>query len=763
MKAPEDRYAKTCLLSLLILLILGGAASTTVAGQGFPAAGAVEGFVLAKGAREPVPFAIIREKNLGLETQTDELGAFRLDNVLPGERTIHVILESGREYSMKATVRENETTHIKWYVHADAFLTDEVVVVGEKATEGMSRHSLSKEEMTGIPGNNNDPIRAVENLPGVAGGGGGFGGSEGLIIRGTSPEDSNYLVNGFEVPQLFHFGVLVSVINPELIETIDYMPGSYGVRYSDALGGIIEVKTRDAHRDRFGGVVDLATYSSFVMFEGPFGEKTSGAAAIRRSFIDFFLPYVIPEDQAELTLAPRFYDYLAVFNYQIDTKNSLKTTFMGSDDGMELLADSDDNDNYEESMTFKMSNYFHRGDVDWLTCPNQRLSNRLTFSLLYSAQDQSFGSMASFQRKVLTPALRDELSFSPGESNELRLGFEGRVESTEISSKMNRPPKEGQTGGQDGGGGRFELNEEFAPVVAGLYAEDAVKPWPWFQIIPGFRYDYHSYLGEYSIDPRLNANFFPTKKATIKAAAGQYHQWPASDEMMENIGAKDLEAESGILGALGFDYRFDAGYSAELQGYYKSLDNLVSPTNDPRGEPYENSGIGFVYGLEILGRKQLTDRLFGWASYTYSVSKRKDSNDDDWRYFDQDQTHNFIILASYMLGQNKQWKIGAKWQYYTGMPYTEILGGVYDADANRYEPVYASEVNGKREGDYHQLDVRVDKLWTFNRWTMNTYLDVQNVYWSTDPAGYRYNYDYSEKEDVSFQSFMPTIGIQARF
>ena len=290
-----------------------------------------------------------------------------------------------------------------------------------------------------------------------------------------------------------------------------------------------------------------------------------------------------------------------------------------------------------------------------------------------------------------------------------------------------------------------------------------MKPAPWVQLIPGVRVDYAQYLQHASFDPRLLLKFFPTKQATIKTSAGVYHQWPSFSESIPGFGNPHLDAQAAYEGLLGCEYDFGQGWSIDGEGYYKYLDDLATQTAPGDSVPYRNTGIGYIYGAELLARKKLTDRLFGWLSYTYSVSRRRDTPNSAWRYFDEDQRHNFIILASYTLGENRLWRIGGKWQFFTGTPDTPINGSVYDADTDSYLPIYSSHINSERGAPYHQLDVRVDKLWVFHNWTLNTYLDVQNVYWNRYPFAYTYNYDFTKRKPVSVVPFMPSIGLDARF
>jgi hypothetical protein len=293
--------------------------------------------------------------------------------------------------------------------------------------------------------------------------------------------------------------------------------------------------------------------------------------------------------------------------------------------------------------------------------------------------------------------------------------------------------------------------------------DDVIDPAKWVQVVPGVRMDYFDRTNEVTFDPRLMLKFFPTEKSTIKASAGVYHQPPVYDEVAEEFGTPTLESEVAYQGSFGFDYDFGKGYSLDVQGYYKDLDNLVSSTEDGAEDVYDNAGVGRIYGGELLARKRLTDRLFGWVSYSYSESRRKDRPGGDWRWFDQDQRHNLIFVASYQFGENKQWRLGGRWQLSTGLPFTDIENAFYNADSDSYIPIYSEDTNGERAELFHQLDIRVDKLWIFNNWSLNTYLDIQNVYWQKYPFGYEYNFDYTERRAVSFPSFMPSIGVQARF
>ena len=723
--------------------------------------GRIEGRVTGKVGGVAVDFANVYLKGTSFQALTDEKGRFLLENLPAGEYVLVVADDRYNEHVQLVGVPAGGTVQLEIILTTEAVVEDEIVVRGEREKESLSRTVISREEMKGIPGTGNDAIKVVQNLPGVAFTPAGASGGQGLVIRGTSPEDSNYYFNGFEIPILFHFGALISVVNAEFIDSIVYYPGSYSAKYGNATGGIIEVNSRELNGDKFSGVVDVGTYSSFVLLEGPVADKWSVGGAFRRSFIDLIMPYVIPEDEVRFTVLPKFYDYMFSLEYKPNVKNKLRMDFFGSRDAVSLVTDSVDEQDPFSGSSFDTELMFHRVDLHWNHFARASLFNEFSVSFLYQKVRFAVGYDRFLDINIYAPEFRNDLVIKLGDSNELKIGAEGHVIAFDLSADVTRQPKEGEPeGGNLSNNDLFLLDESLTTFSGVFYAEDAITLTKWWDLIPGARFAYLAYNNDTYLDPRLATRFYPTEASTIKAGVGLYHQWPETDELIDGSGNPDLISEVAYNYTVGFEYQFPKDYSIDVQGFYKDLQNLVSPNDD---EIYKNTGKGYVYGAELLARKRLTDRFFGWVSYTYSESRRKDAPNADWRYFDEDQTHNFIVLASYYLGANKQWRIGGRWQYSTGLPFTQIDTSIYNADTDSYIPLFSDKVNGRRNPDFHQLDLRVDKIWYFKTWQLDAYLDVQNVYWMEYPFGYVYNYDYSDRQYVSFPLFYPSIGVQARF
>ena len=104
-----------------------------------------------------------------------------------------------------------------------------------------------------------------------------------------------------------------------------------------------------------------------------------------------------------------------------------------------------------------------------------------------------------------------------------------------------------------------------------------------------------------------------------------------------------------------------------------------------------------------------------------------------------------------------------RWRYVTGNPETPYSGAVYDSNTDTYTPIPDGGTNDARLPSFHQLDVRVDRNWVFDLWVLTAYLEIQNAYNRSNPEGYTYNYDYTEKKLLSGLPIIPSFGLRGEF
>jgi outer membrane receptor protein involved in Fe transport len=230
----------------------------------------------------------------------------------------------------------------------------------------------------------------------------------------------------------------------------------------------------------------------------------------------------------------------------------------------------------------------------------------------------------------------------------------------------------------------------------------------------------------------------------------------------------DLKPERAWQSSLGVESKLAPGITLATTAYYVDRSDMIvqrearadaMPGNGT--DTYENAGIGRSYGAEMLLQAR-GERFFAWAAYTFARSERQDHVMDPWRKFDEDQTHNLVVLASYKLGAAKQWQVGGRFQYTTGLPYTPVSGAVFDSDRNTYTPSYGA-INSLRQAAPNQLDLRVDHYWQMQGWKLSAYLDISNVYANAPVVQVQYNENFTKRTDVTGIPILPALGVRGEF
>jgi hypothetical protein len=161
----------------------------------------------------------------------------------------------------------------------------------------------------------------------------------------------------------------------------------------------------------------------------------------------------------------------------------------------------------------------------------------------------------------------------------------------------------------------------------------------------------------------------------------------------------------------------------------------------------------------------VTSNFYGWISYTFARSEAIAAQagtveaEAGYRPTDFDQTHNFILVASRRLGA---WELGARFRVTTGVPETPTYGSTLDLDYNRYDPVSGTPRSVRRQ-TFHQLDLRLERTWTFDWWRFSAYVDVQNVYNAQNPEATIYDYRYKDSGPIRGLPILPVIGLRGRF
>lgn len=709
---------------------------------------------------------------------TDAEGRFDFGDVAPGTYDLAIEAAGFGKTELVEEITEGSRSVVKYRVFvASGGL--EVTIRGQRPPREVVKRTITRREIDRVPGTNGDAIRSIQNLPGVARPPGIAGI---LIVRGSGPQDTQTFVDGTLVPLIFHFGGLSSVIPTELLEKIDFYPGNFGSEYGRVTGGIVDVGIRSPKDDGYKGLAQIDLIDARALVEGPIPllDGWTFIAAARRSYIDAWLGPTLEAAGASVTQAPVYYDYQLFVEHNSASAGRFRVGFFGSDDRLELLvADPAPGEpalsgNVGLSTSFQRLQFLYENDWEKdsvrsvLALGRDDIGFRLG-SLFFLLENWSVNARFEHKRRL-------------NKQIKLNSGLDLFTSYAEVGIRFPEPnARPGQPASQP-----FSTRplRDFAGssviVQPAIYTELEIEPIPSLRLVPGIRLD-HSSINENELvaSPRFSGRYavrseFP--KTSLKSGVGVFHQPPAPQQAIEGVGTPSVRSNRAIHYALGFEQEFTRQIDLSVEGFVKQLDDFVIGNASPAGGGsifYDNRASGYTAGGEFLLRYKPDDRFFGWLAYTLSRSTRKFGPDAPEDLFIFDQTHILTVLGSYRLGHG--WEFGARFRLVSGNltdpsvcnPLSDDCNpnrtnALFNAPSGAYVPIPLGN-NTERLPLFHALDLRVDKKWRFDGWSLSTYLDVQNVYNNQNSEGIGYNFNFTARQFVNGLPILPSIGIRGDF
>jgi TonB family protein len=741
------------------------------ASESAPDSGSVpfSGQVLSKGDRVPISGVSVVVGTHS--TVTDDTGRFRFPSLPPGKHRVYLRGAGITATENPLTLTSGKRVETTYYVTAKQRWS--ATVRGARAVEETVEQTISVEELKRIPGTQGDTLKAVQNLPGLARSPFGSGL---LVVWGSAPLDTRVYADGVFIPTLYHFGGLRSTVNSELVSDLIFTPGGYGVEHGRGLGGVVDIESRRPRTDGYHGFAQIDAIDASAMFEGKISKNVSFAVALRRSTVDAWIGAATPNN---VQVVPTYWDYQAKLHWKISSRDDLDAFVFGSDDLLHVVSRNPDSN---ADVDVDSHIYYHRALARWTHHFTSRATLSVTASLGYDVPFQFRATAGNFPisvdaetfeytiRAVARVPLASFVRLDAG------LDFEGNRFTLVGQTPVTGAPREGDPGfGNQGGRSAGYVQEnltlnlnQVAPFVSLNF-----KFGKW-TITPGLRLDIYDWAGyqnspdAYNFahalwEPRFQIRYQIAKWCALKAATGIYHQAPDPTAFLRVAGNPAVPPQFAVHYVAGADFDPTPTLHIEVEGFYKDMRQLVVRGQTPADPALVTDGRGRVYGGELLVRQQLFHNFFGWVAYTLSRAERQDHPGDPWRIFQFDQTHILTLIASYKLPRGYQ--VGLRFRYVTGNPYTPVTSpnGVFDANTGSYRAIYAQPVYSGRVADFHQLDVRFDKEWLFNRWKLAVYLDLQNVYNNRAPEATSYNFNYTQSQPVAGLPIIPDLGIRGEF
>ena len=650
--------------------------------------------------------------------------------------------------------------------------------------ERVTSHLLSREEIATLPGTQGDPLRALQNLPGVARTPGGLGL---LVLRGAPPNQSRVFYGEHALPVAFHAVAFASVVPADATDGIEFIPSNAPARYGETTGGAVVIEPRRPSRDGYHGFGEVDLTGAAALVQGPVGNG-SFLAAVNRGWVDWALRG-IEELAGEGTtfVLPKYVDYQGLLDYPLGSGGSVGVRLLGSRDLVASRAFSASTGERETQLEIETA--FHRADLvfrrnqgPWrfLASPSFRFQrDRVGGFSERNRNDYIFSWRAEVRRRVSTRA-------------SVLLGTDAEVDSyradtTEVGLDSLGSPVENvrttagvQTGiglyavaetrlgrvslwpgvrlsmfslGSDADvafdprlSGRWDLADRWwIAFGAGLYSQAVV---PQTTFVTGF-------LGD-SLDRLAGNVVYPAALAALEPRAGFE---PAGDEIAV---ARAAQASTGV-GFVASD-----AWSIETTAFGRLRDNAGGSATVRRDGDLTRIATPITYdtayGFEALVRRRPVGRWYGWLAYTLSRTDTRVeaayASRGPLRPGAFDQRHVLALVASVALP--RRWRFGGRFRLVSGSPYRPVVGVFDNPPQDSRRPIYGEE-GSARFPVFHQLDLRVDRQWLFRYVTLTMYLDVQNVYNWFNVEAYIYSEDYGEPFSAVGLPVLPSLGVRVDF
>ncbi len=609
-----------------------------------------------------------------------------------------------------------------------------------KARDGS--FSLGAPEATRQAGAAGDPARALENAPGV---GRLAPSSDGLVIWGSTPAEGRVLLDGMEIPALFHFGAWRSVLPAEGIRRMTLSPAAFDASMGRVVGSVVTLESARVPTDtrRFWLASDLLDTSAGAL--APLGERGAILLTGRLGYLKALAPRLLSSEQRALVPLPSYRDFLAKSSFAIAEGASLTVEVLGAWDSRALSLPAS---SFVQALTHHRERNFTRMAVAYLDASAAESTSALLWLGRDHAKDQ--------QQLGLVPVATTQSSWRAGlrlarsqswQQQRLEWGVDGALDISAQARQgsLTNPPREGDLAIFGVPPAAAIGHDSWHPVLANLAPYVAGElHWGRWEFRPGLRLDGFFVSGDRTLpptgntprvgfsradaylSPRLSTSFAVTSWLSLSASAGVQRQAPDAADLSPVFGSPGLGAARARVGVLSASV-VRGPLTGEVNAFARRLDGLAVRNPEPwpgLAQSLVSKGQGRAHGISLSLCTDCRDPgLCASLAYTLSRAQRRGPGATEWRLFDFDQTH----LLSGSLGYGgRSWFAGARLRYATGMPRTPVLAAYTDSSAGIHRPILGAQ-NSERLPDFIEIDLRLERTWRWPRLAFTAGFEVLNL------------------------------------
>lgn len=498
-------------------------------------------------------------------------------------------------------------------------------------------------------------------------------------VRGGTYDENSVYINGVEVyrPQLISSGQQegLSIINPDMVGSIGFSTGGFGVEYGDKMSSALDITYREP--EAFEGSV-TGSLMGFSVAVGQSSRKFSQLHGVRFKKNTSLLSSLETKGEYD----PKFFDYQTNLNWKISPKfkasflgniavNNYKfqpvdreTNFGTSSDAKQfkVFFDGMEKDRFETYFGALNLTYKHSRSTEFSLIASGYLTNEL---VSYDISGEYWLDQAGTTGEGNPDnAIGGELGvgrYHEHARNRLKigvmsLGLSGHtaIRRHNLSYGVNFSHQTimerarewelrdsaGYTLPTDGEHIRMIYNlsshQDLSTTRMAFYVADSYRLQTssgYFAFNGGLRFSYWDFNKEFLVSPRLNVAFVPERNSslTLRFATGLYYQQPFYKEFRQpltdaegnttiNLNS-EIKSQQSLHFILGGDYTFrmfNRPFKFSGEAYYKKLNKLIPYEIDNLKVVYEGVNLtdGYTAGLDFKLFGQFVPGTDSWISFS---------------------------------------------------------------------------------------------------------------------------------------------------
>ncbi|MBU1114541.1 MAG: TonB-dependent receptor [Bacteroidetes bacterium] len=715
--------------------------------------GKIRGTITDEANGEVLAFGNVLIEELNIGVSTNNKGYYYISS-LPVNTNVTLIVSYVGYESKKIVVfvYPNKINKLDIQLSSSSVVLQTVEKIGEKVVEknetdiGLQR--ISGRELEAMPkGVETDVFRSLQYVPGV-----NFTAdmSARYYVRGGDSNQNLVLLNGANVYNSFHAMGLFSIIDPEMINTMEFYKGGYTAEYGGRLSSVLNLITKDGNRTRYSGKAAASFLTAKAVVEGPIpygsfiitGRKSHSTSILKKFFNNQTAPF-------------NFYD--ASFKINFSNPNFLSGSkfvvhgFLSED---KLEFDNPLREDYNWTNNILGFSWFQVYDVPLFSEISYTTNN---------FQGKVFPNLSSTREKeskLSEHKIDMNYNYIFDNKNEIYGGLQITILKTQLYMENLL-------------GAYSDINKK--GINLSFFLKYKLLQYDEFGLDLGLRYSLAGLTraGTGFIEPRISFTYTPNPVIAFKAFWGRFQQeitTISNENEVINVFEpyilvpEYLKIPKAEHYNAGVTFYFTDKISLVSEVYYKKSINITEINYNKKYASDQDlvSGEAESYGLEH-DLNYSNDMMHISVGYTLAYSYKKVNN---WTYYPRyDSRHSLNCALEVNIGSG--WKSMLTWTYKSGLPYTPIIGyyeklffqpGAFNTSIYNYYFPYSvlGDKNSTRLPSYHRMDIGISKIFDLNYFRLYVDASITNVYNRKN----LFYFDRSTGERINMLPFFVSVNVK---